>query len=89
METLTQWLDQPGAVGWIVDIVVLPAIAILLGARWPYLINAMMPADSRPVAMTFAVEDLDWRRGDDLPPPKPGKDGRPGKPGCGDRGCGN
>jgi hypothetical protein len=30
MDTLVQWMNQPGIAGWIVDILVLPAIAILL-----------------------------------------------------------
>ena len=30
MDTLVQWMNQPGTAGWIVDILVLPAIAILL-----------------------------------------------------------
>ncbi len=49
METLTQWLDQPGAVGWIVDIVVLPAIAILLifGAR-AFLLRFTLRGDKLP-----------------------------------------
>ena len=34
-------------------------LVVVLGARWSHLINAMMPADSRPVAMTFPVEQLD------------------------------
>ena len=40
---------------WFVVIVVI----LVLGARWSHLINAMMPADSRPVAMTFPVENVD------------------------------
>ena len=49
METLTQWLDQPGAVGWIVDVVVLPAIAILLifGAR-AFLLRFTLRGDKLP-----------------------------------------
>ena len=30
MDTWVQWMNQPGIAGWIVDILVLPAIAILL-----------------------------------------------------------
>ena len=49
MDTFTQWLDQPGAVGWIVDIVVLPAIAIVLifGAR-AFLLRFTLRGDKLP-----------------------------------------
>ena len=49
METLTQWLDQPGTVGWIVDVVVLPAIAILLvfGVR-AFLLRFTLRGDKLP-----------------------------------------
>jgi hypothetical protein len=33
------------------------ALVVVLGARWSHLINAMMPADSRPLAMTFPVTE--------------------------------
>ena len=40
-------------------VLVVTALTVLAGAlflSWPSLINAMMPADSRPAAITFAVE---------------------------------
>jgi small-conductance mechanosensitive channel len=30
MDTLSQWMNQPGIAGWIVDVIVLPGLAILL-----------------------------------------------------------
>ncbi|RKZ13445.1 hypothetical protein DRQ50_10450 [bacterium] len=53
-------------------------LVVVVSSRWSHLINAMLPADSRPVSMTFAVEPLDGEAiqvvADDLARVLPGHD---------------
>ena len=55
MDTLLQWINEPGPIRWVVDILILPLIAVLLifGLRalvLPFVLRGEKPETHREIA---------------------------------------
>jgi small-conductance mechanosensitive channel len=60
MDTLLQWINEPGPIRWVVDILILPLIAVLLifGLRalvLPFVLRGEKPATHREIARQAAT----------------------------------